>query len=136
MRFMMMVKANANTEAGVMPTEEQFAEMGAYNEALIKAGVMKDGMGLQASSKGARIHIPGKGKRWVEDGPFAETKELIAGFWIIEVASKEEAIEWALKVPHPHFDDGETNIELRQIFEMEDFGESPAVDKMKELGMQ
>ncbi len=133
MRFMMMVKASPETEANVLPTEAQFAEMGAYNEELIKAGVMRDGMGLQSSQKGARIHIK-DGKRWVEDGPFAETKELIAGFWIIEVASKEEAVAWALKVPHPHFDDSsETNIELRQIFEMEDFGESEAIDKMREL---
>ena len=136
MRFMMMVKASAATEAHVMPTDAQFAEMGAYNEQLIKAGVMKDGMGLQSSEKGARIHIKGKEKRWVEDGPFAETKELIAGFWIIEVASKEEAIAWALKAPHPHFDDGETNIELRQIFEMDDFGESEAVDKMRDLKLR
>ena len=99
MRFMRMVKASAATEANVMPTEAQFAEMGAYNEQLIKAGVMKDGMGLQSSEKGARIHIKGKEKRWVEDGPFAETKELIAGFWIIEVASKEEAIAWARAKP-------------------------------------
>ena len=87
--------------------------------------------------KGVQVsNVKGKEKRWVEDGPFAETKELIAGFWIIEVASKEEAIAWALKAPHPHFDDGETNIELRQIFEMDDFGESEAVDKMRDLKLR
>ena len=133
MRFMMIVKASPSSEAGVMPTEAELAKMGAYNAELVAAGIMRDGMGLQSSAKGARIHIDGA-KRWVEDGPFAETKELIAGFWIIEVASKEEAVQWALKVPHPHFDDGSaTNIELRQIFEMEDFGESEAVDKMRDL---
>ena len=134
MRFMMVVKASALSEAGVRPTEEMLATMGAYNAELAAAGVLLDGMGLQASSKGARIHIEGD-RRWVEDGPFAETKELIAGFWMIHVKSKEEAVAWALKCPDPVGDGSPTNIELRQVFEMEDFGESEAVDKMRDLNI-
>ena len=132
MRFMMIVKASANSEAGVMPTEEMLAEMGAYNAELVAAGVMRDGMGLQSSAKGARIQFDGD-RKWVVDGPFPETKELIAGFWLLEVGSKQEAIDWALKCPNPNFDGSATNIELRQVFEMEDFGESAAVDKMRDL---
>ena len=136
MRFMMMIKANKDTEAGVMPEEKTLAAMGKYNEELAKAGVLLDGMGLQPSSKGARVRFSG-GKPTVIDGPFAEAKELIAGFWLIQVKSKEEAIEWAKRVP---FDPdvhmgGEGEIELRQVFEMEDFGPSEAVEKMRELGM-
>jgi hypothetical protein len=133
MRFMMIVKASKDSEAGKMPSEELLACMGKYNEELVKAGVMLAGEGLQASSKGARVYFS-KGKRRVVDGPFAETKELIAGFWIIQVKSKEEAIEWAKRCPAPHGDDVETHLELRQIFELEDFGESPAVDHHRELG--
>jgi hypothetical protein len=125
---MMMIKANKDTEAGVMPEEKTLEAMAKYNEELVKAGVMLDGMGLQASSKGARVRFSG-GKPTVTDGPFAETKELIAGFWLIQVKSKEEAIEWAKRVP---FDPdvhmgGEGEIELRQVFELEDFGQSDAV---------
>jgi hypothetical protein len=135
MRFMMIVKANKDSEAGKMPSEELLTAMGKYNEELMKAGVMLDGAGLQASSKGARIRFSG-GKRTVIDGPFAETKELIAGYWIIKVKSKEEAIEWAKRVPNPHGEGQESEIELRQFFEMEDFAPSEAVDRAKELGKE
>jgi hypothetical protein len=135
MRFMMIIKANKDTEAGVMPEEKTLAAMAKYNEELIKGGVMLDGMGLQPSSKGARVRFSG-GKPKVIDGPFTETKELIAGFWLIQVKSKEEAIEWAKRIP---FDPdvhmgGEGEIELRQVFELEDFGESKAVEHHRELG--
>jgi hypothetical protein len=113
---MVIVKANKDSEAGVLPDEKILAEMGKYNEELAKAGVMLAGEGLQASSKGARVKFSGK-KRTVTDGPFSETKELIAGFWLIQVKSKEEAIEWVKRVP---FQEGE--IEIRQVFEAEDFG--------------
>ena len=116
MRFMVLVKADKNSEAGVLPTKELLAEMGKFNEELVKAGVMLEGEGLQASSKGARVKFSG-GKRSVIDGPFAETKELIAGFWIWQVKSKEEAVEWLKRAP---FED--TEVEIRQIFEAEDFG--------------
>ncbi|MDQ6930423.1 MAG: YciI family protein [Candidatus Eremiobacteraeota bacterium] len=116
MRFMVIVKATKDSESGVLPTGEQLAEMGAFNDQLIKAGVMLAGDGLQASKKGARITFAG-GKPAVTDGPFAETKELVAGFWIVAVKSKEEAIEWFSRAP---FDDGE--LEIRQVFEAEDFG--------------
>jgi hypothetical protein len=119
MRFMILVKADKNTEAGVMPSERLLAEMGKYNEELVKAGVMVSGEGLQPTSKGARVKFSGN-KRTVVDGPFAESKELIAGFWIFQVKSKEEAIEWVKRCPNPH--DGEAEIEIRQIFEAEDFG--------------
>ena len=115
MRFMMLVKANKDSEAGVLPSREIVAAMGKYNEELIRAGVMLAGEGLHASSKGARVSFSGD-KRTVTDGPFAETKELIAGYWLIQVKSKEEAIEWASRVP---FEDGE--IDIRQVFEASDF---------------
>jgi hypothetical protein len=117
MRFMVIVKANAETEAGVMPTEALLTEMGKYNEELVNAGVMLSGDGLQPSSKGARLKFSG-GKTVVTDGPFAETKELIAGFWIWQVASKDEAIAWAKRCP---MEDG-AELEIRQVFEAEDFG--------------
>jgi hypothetical protein len=120
MRFMVMVKANKDTEAGVMPSEELLAEMGKFNEELVKAGVMLAGEGLQPSSKGARVKFSGD-KRTVTDGPFTEAKELIAGFWLIQVKSKEEAIEWVKRVPNPTGEESE--IEIRQVFEAEDFGE-------------
>ena len=116
MRYMMIVKANSQSEAGVLPTQQELADMGKYNEELVKAGVMLAGEGLQPSSKGVRVEYSGA-KRTVVDGPFSETKELIAGFWLIQVKSKEEAIEWAKRVP---FTEGE--VELRQVFEAEDFG--------------
>ena len=121
-KFMMLVKASADSEAGVMPTTEQFAEMGKYNEELVKAGVMLAGEGLHPSSKGARIVYKGNQKT-VVDGPFTETKELFAGFWIIQAKSLEEAVEWARRAPNPHFG-GETNIEVRQVFAAEDFGDA------------
>jgi hypothetical protein len=116
MRFMVIVKADQNSEAGVLPSRELLAEMGKFNEELAKAGVMLAGEGLQASSKGARVKFSGT-KRTVIDGPFAETKELVAGFWLWQVRSKEEAIEWLKRAP---FREGE--VEIRQVFEAEDFG--------------
>ncbi|HEY1292546.1 MAG TPA: YciI family protein [Chloroflexota bacterium] len=120
MRFMVMVKATPDSEAGIMPSEQLLAAMTAYNEELVKAGVMLAGEGLQPSSRGARVRFSGS-NRTVVDGPFAETKELIAGFWIIQVKSKEEAIEWVKRCPNPMEVDSE--IEIRQIFDAEDFGE-------------
>jgi hypothetical protein len=134
-RFMMIVKANKDSEAGKMPSEELLTAMGKYNEELMKAGVLVDLSGLHPSSKGARIKFSG-GKRAVIDGPFAETKELIAGYWIIKVKSKEEAIEWAKRVPAPHGEGQEGEIEIRQFFEMEDFAPSEAVDRAVELGKE
>jgi hypothetical protein len=120
MRFMVMVKATEESEAGVMPSAELLTEMGKYNEELVKAGVMLAGEGLHPSSKGARVRFSGK-DRTVVDGPFAETKELVAGFWLIQVKSKEEAIEWVKRCPNPMNEDSE--IEIRQVFESEDFGD-------------
>ena len=119
MRFMILIKADKNSEAGVMPDHKLLAEMGAFNEQLVKAGVMLAGEGLQPSSKGARVRFSGA-TRSVIDGPFAETGELIAGFWIWQVKSKQEAIEWVKRCPNPM--QGETEVEIRQIFEAEDFG--------------
>ena len=116
---MVMVKANEDSEAGVMPSTEMLTEMGKYNEELVKAGVMLAGEGLHPSSKGKRVRFSGTG-RSVVDGPFAETKELIAGFWMFRCASKEEAIEWVKRCPNPM--QGESEIEIRQVFENEDFG--------------
>ncbi len=121
MRFMVIVKATKDSEAGVMPSEKLFTEMNAFNEQLVKAGVMLAGEGLQPSSKGARVKFTSGDKRSVVDGPFTETKELVAGFWLWQVRSKEEAIEWAKRCPHPH-PGHETELEIRQVFEMEDFG--------------
>ncbi len=118
MRFMVMVKATKDSEAGVLPDEKLLTEMGKFNEELVKAGVMLAGEGLQPSSKGARIRFNGP-KRTVIDGPFTESKELIAGFWLIEVKSKEEAIEWMKRCPNPM--PGESEIEIRQVFEASDF---------------
>jgi hypothetical protein len=116
---MILLKADKTTEAGVLPDEKLLAAMGKYNEELVKAGVLLAGEGLQPSSKGARVRFSGS-KRTVVDGPFAETKELIAGFWIFQVKSKEEAIEWVKRCPNPL--PGEAEIEIRQVFEAEDFG--------------
>jgi hypothetical protein len=120
MRFMVMVRATKDSEAGKLPDEKLIAEMGKFNEELVKAGVMLAGEGLQASSKGARVRFSGT-KRTVIDGPFAETKELIAGFWLWKVNSKEEAIEWVKRCPNP-FPGVDSEIEIRQVFEAEDFG--------------
>ena len=119
MRFMVIVKANQDTEAGVMPSEEMLAAMGKYNEELANAGIMLAGEGLHPSSKGAKIRFSGS-KRTVIDGPFTETKELIAGFWLWQCKSKEEAIEWAKRCPNPTGEESE--LELRQVFEADDFG--------------
>src|SRR5215210_1189363 len=119
MRFMVMIKATADTEAGVMPSEQLLTEMGKFNEELVNAGVMLAGEGLQPSSKGARVKFSGE-KRTVVHGPFIETNELIAGFWIWQVNSLDEAIEWAKRCPNPLA--GESVIEIRQVFEAEDFG--------------
>ena len=120
MRFMIIVKATQDSEAGVLPSEKLLTAMGKYNEELAKAGILLAGDGLQPSSKGARVRFSGP-KRTVVDGPFAETKELVAGFWIWKVKSKEEAIEWVKRCPNPM--PGDSEIEIRQLFEAEDFGE-------------
>lgn len=133
MRFMMIVKASKDSEAGIMPGEELLMAMGKYNEELAKAGVLIDLSGLQPSSKGFRVKFSG-GKPTVMDGPFAETKELIAGYWIINVKSKEEAVEWAKRIPAPFGKDQEGMIEVRRFFELEDFAPSPAIQRHAELG--
>jgi hypothetical protein len=119
MRFVVLVKADKNTEAGVMPSEKLLADMGKYNEELAKAGILLAGEGLHPSSKGARVKFSGA-KRTVVDGPFKDSKDLICGFWMFQVKSKEEAIEWVKRCPNPV--EGETEIEIRQVFEAEDFG--------------
>jgi len=126
-RFMMIVKADKQTEAGVMPTEQELATMGKYNQQLIDAGVLVDGAGLQPTSKGARVGLK-NGQVVVTDGPFAETKELIAGYWIINVKSKAEAIEWAKKIPFQNLPNAgrEPEVEVRQYYEIEDFPNAPA----------
>jgi len=121
MRFMVMVKATRESEAGEMPSEQMFAEMGRFNDELIKAGVMLAGEGLHPSRKGVRVRYSGS-QRSVVDGPFAETKELVAGFWLWQVRSMEEAIEWARRCPNPHAEDCE--VEIRPVFEADDFGEA------------
>ena len=133
MRFMMLVKASAESEAGVMPSKELIAAMGRFNEEMAQAGVMLAGEGLQPSSKGVRIAFKG-GKRMVTDGPFAETKELLAGFWIIQVKSRAEALEWASRIP---FTEGEV-VEIRQVFETEDFPADvmPAEEKAREQALR
>jgi hypothetical protein len=135
MKFMMIVKANKESEAGVMPGEDLLNKMAKYNEELMKAGVLLDLSGLQPSSKGARIKYSNGKRVAVVDGPFAETKELIAGYWIIQVKSREEALEWAKRVPAPQ-ENQDCEIELRQFFELEDFAPSEAIDRHKELGKQ
>ena len=127
MRFMMLLKADKRTEAGELPTAKDLEVMGKYNEELLKAGVLLDGAGLQPSSKGAKVTFQ-NGKPQVTDGPFAETKELLAGYWMIQVKSKEEAIEWAKRVP---FEDGE--IEIRQVFELADFPPGEAIERHVQL---
>jgi hypothetical protein len=127
MRFMMFVKASPESEKGVMPTEQQLAEMARFNESMVKAGVMLSGEGLHPSSKGAIIKYSGA-KRTIVDGPFSEAKELVAGYWIIQVKSREEALEWCKRVP---FQDGE--VELRQVFELEDFAQGPAIEHHRQL---
>lgn len=132
MRFMMIVKANKDSEAGKLPSEELLTTMGKYNEELMKAGVLVDLAGLQPTSKGARIKFS-KGKKTVIDGPFPETKELIGGYWIINVKSREEALDWAKRAPCPFGEGNDGEIELRQFYEMEDFVPSEARDRGKEF---
>jgi len=132
MRVMVIVKASKESEAGKMPSEEMLAAMGKFNEEMVKAGIMLDAAGLKATSQGARIRFSGD-KRTVIDGPFTETKELIAGYWIIQVKNMAEALEWMKRCPSPHPGE-ECEIELRPFFELEDFGESPAVEHARSLG--
>ena len=132
MRFMIIVKATKDSEAGVMPEEKLIAAMATYHEELAKAGVLLDASGLKPTSRGWRIKYSGD-KRTFVDGPFAETKELIAGYTIIQVKSREEALEWARRFPNPAVDGKDAEIELRQLFELEDFGPSAAVDRFREM---
>ena len=127
MRFMMIVKGDERSEAGVLPTEQELADMAKYNEQLVKAGLLLAGEGLQATSKGAKVKYAGT-KRTVVDGPFTEAKEIIAGYWLIQVKSRDEAVEWAKRVP---FTEGE--VEIRQVFELDDFGQSEAIEHHKRL---
>jgi hypothetical protein len=132
MRFMILVKATADSEAGKMPHESLFAEMAGYHEALAKAGVLLDAAGLQPSTAAWRVAYDGKQRR-VVDGPFAETKELVAGYTLIQVRSREEAMEWARRFPNPAIDGGRGEIELRQLFELDDFAQSEAIDRFRKL---
>jgi len=132
MRFMILVKATKDSEAGVMPPDELLTAMADYHEQLAKAGVLLDGSGLQPSSKGWRFTWSG-GEKTVTDGPFAETKELIAGYTLIQVNSREEAFEWTRRFPNPAIEDGE--IEVRQLYELEDFGDSPVLERFREIGL-
>jgi hypothetical protein len=132
MRFMIIVKATKDSEAGVRPSEELFAAMADYHEQLVKAGVLLDASGLQPTSKGWRVKYSG-GKRSVVDGPFAESN--VAGYTIIQVKSREEAMEWTRRFPNPSIDGKDGEIEVRQLFELEDFGESEAIDRFKEMGL-
>jgi len=132
MRFMILVKANKDTEAGTMPSEDIFKAMAEYHEELAKAGVLLDANGLQPSSKGWRIKYSG-GRRMVIDGPFTEAKELVAGYTIIQAKSREEAVEWSKRFPNPHNED--SAIEVRQMFELEDFGDIEGVDRFRKLGV-
>lgn len=134
MRFMIIVKATKDSEAGAMPEEELIATMAAYHEELAKAGVLLDASGLQPSSKGWRIKYSGD-KRTFVDGPFAETKELIAGYTLIQVKSREEAAEWTRRFPNPAVDGKQGEIEVRQLFELEDFGPSEAVERFRDIGV-
>jgi hypothetical protein len=134
MRFMIIVKATKDSEAGVMPDEKIIAEMARYHEELVKAGVLLDASGLQASTKGFRIKYSGA-KRTVIDGPFTEAKELIAGYTLIQVKSREEAREWAKRFPNPAIDGKEGEIEVRQLFELEDFAPSEAVERFRKMGV-
>jgi hypothetical protein len=134
-KFMILVKATRDSEAGKMPSEALLAEMIGFHEEMAKAGVLVDGSGLQPSSKGWRVKYAKGGKRTFVDGPFAETKELVAGYTIINVKSREEAIAWSKRFPNPSIDGGEGEIEVRQYFELEDFGESAAIDKARKIGL-
>ena len=132
MRFMILVKATKDSEAGAMPEEKLIAAMATYHEELAKAGVLLDATGLQPSSKGFRVKYSGA-KRTVIDGPFTETNELIAGYTVIQVKSKQEAVEWAKRYPNPQGEGSDSEIEVRQLFELEDFGPSEAVERFKDI---
>lgn len=136
MKFMILVKATRDSEAGKMPTERLLSEMIGFHEEMAKAGVLVDGAGLRASSNGWRIQYAKNGKRSLVDGPFTETKELVAGYTVINVKSREEAIAWTKRFPNPSLDGGEAEIEVRPFFELEDFGESPATEKARKIGLQ
>jgi hypothetical protein len=133
MRFMIIVKASKDSEAGVMPPPELFKVMADYHEELARAGVLLDANGLQPSNKGWRIKWSG-GRKSIVDGPFTEAKELVAGYTIIQAKSREEALEWTKRFPNPMLEDGE--IEVRQLFELEDFGDNPEIERFRELGVQ
>jgi hypothetical protein len=136
MKFMILVKATKDSEAGKMPTESLLQEMIGFHEEMAKAGVLVDGSGLRASSHGWRIKYGKGGKRAFVDGPFTETKELVAGYTIIDVKSREEAIAWTRRYPNPSIDGGEAEIEVRPYFELDDFGDSPAVERARNIGLQ
>lgn len=136
MKFMILVKATKDSEAGKMPSEALLSEMIGFHEEMAKAGVLVDGAGLRASAKGWRIKYDKSGKRTVVDGPFTETKDLVAGYTVINVKSREEAIAWTKRFPNPSIDGGEAVIEVRPFFELDDFGDSPAVEKAREIGLQ
>ncbi len=134
MRFMIIVKGNADTEAGVMPEESLFAEMATYHEELVRAGALLDASGLQPTSRGARIRFS-KGKRTWIDGPFAESKEVIAGYTLIQVKSREEAVQWAKRFPNPAGDGKDGEIEIRQLYELEDLPRSESIERFREMGV-
>ncbi len=134
MRFMIIVKATRESEAGVMPEEALIGQMATYHEELVRAGALVDASGLQSSAKGWRVRYSG-GRRTVTDGPFAETKELIAGYTIIQVKSREEALAWTKRFPNPAGEGKDAEIEVRQLFELDDFGPSEAVDRFRDLGV-
>jgi len=137
MKFMILVKATRDSEAGVMPTDDGLlTEMVGFHEEMAKAGVLVDGAGLRRSAEGWRIKYSKGGKRTLVDGPFTETKELVAGYTIIDVKSREEAIAWTKRYPNPSLDGGECEIEVRPFIPLEDFGDGPAVQKARELGLQ
>ena len=136
MKFMILVKATKDSEAGKMPSESLLAEMIGFHEEMAKAGVLVDGSGLRASSHGWRIKYAKGGKRTFVDGPFTETKELVAGYTVINVKSREEAIAWTRRFPNPSIDGGEAEIEVRPYFELDDFGDSPSIDKARKIGLQ
>jgi hypothetical protein len=133
---MILVKATRDSEAGVLPTEKLMAEMMTFHEEMAKAGVLVDGAGLRASKLGWRVKYAKGGKRTVVDGPFTEAKELVAGYTVIDVKSREEAIAWTKRFPNPSLDGGEAEIEVRPFFELEDFGDNPAVERARKLGLQ
>ena len=136
MKFMILVKATKDSEAGRMPSESLMAEMVGFHEEMAKAGVLVDGAGLRSSANGWRIRYAKGGKRTLVDGPFTETKELVAGYTVINVKSREEAIAWTRRFPNPSIDGGEAEIEVRPFFELEDFGDSPTLDKARKIGLQ